>query len=198
MEPQKYNFSLSRQDAYKEFVVYRNIFSEEECAAIRQIGLSLPVAKAKILNKDGELVEKAETRVSRVRRMGWNPETDWLYRKLESVLLACNKETYQFDISGFYERIQFTEYETGGHYNWHVDLDKGQYSMRKLSMIVQLSAPEEYEGGEVQFTAYGMPRVPKGLGTVAIFPAYVWHRVCPVTKGQRFSLVVWSSGPHFR
>tara|TARA_R110000782_G_scaffold141576_1_gene234316 strand:+ start:696 stop:1229 length:534 start_codon:yes stop_codon:yes gene_type:complete len=95
--------------------------------------------------------------------------------------------------------IQFTEYlaTEGGHYNWHHDIDwnRNDGLDRKLSVTVQLSSPAEYEGGDFSFNECESPTQSKEKGTVLIFPSYLQHKINPVTKGIRRSLVAWFEGP---
>src|SRR6056300_740021 len=114
------------------------------------------------------------------------------------------------------ESCQFTEYKKGQYYDWHCDSYEEPYNnpenanthgkLRKLSMTVSLTDPDEYEGGDLEFdfrnTDEGsQPRICEEIrkkGSVIIFPSFVWHRVKPVTKGIRHSLVCWNLGYPFR
>lgn len=95
--------------------------------------------------------------------------------------------------------IQFTEYTKEQYYEWHMDTNKLESEMRKVSIIVQLTDPDNYEGGDFQFRHYGgdIEDVPalRQRGTVIVFPSWLEHRVTPVTKGKRQTLVAWMSGP---
>ena len=98
--------------------------------------------------------------------------------------------------------IQFTEYrgDNSGHYDWHSDVSWGadtQYD-RKLSMSIQLSDPDEYRGGDFELRNSNPPEGLRDRGSVIIFPAYLLHRVTPVTAGIRLSLVTWIEGPRWR
>lgn len=98
--------------------------------------------------------------------------------------------------------IQFTEYlaTEGGHYNWHHDIDwnRNDGLDRKLSITVQLSSPDEYQGGDFLFSECQSPSQAKEKGTVLIFPSYLLHKVTPVTNGIRKSLVAWFEGPKWQ
>ena len=99
--------------------------------------------------------------------------------------------------------IQFTEYHAteNGKYDWHHDVDwNGNDSLdRKLSLTVQLSDPEDYDGGDFEFAEVEpLPDFAKQKGTVMVFPSYLSHRVTPVTRGVRRSLVAWFFGPRWR
>ncbi len=139
-------------------------------------------------------------RSSKIKWLPHNKDTAWLYDKLGYLTKTTNNKLWNFDIIGFGEDIQLGEYtaEEEGHYDWHLDLGSGP-SWRKISISVQLSGPDEYEGGNLQFqTGRHVRTAPKDKGTVILFPSYFLHRVTKVTKGTRKSLVIWISGFPFK
>jgi PKHD-type hydroxylase len=103
---------------------------------------------------------------------------------------------WNFNLSHFKEDLQLGQYIEGeGHYDWHMDVGENA-STRKLSVSIQLSDPEEYEGGELNFFINRNEiKAPKTKGTVVIFPSFFMHKVSMVTKGVRKSLVIWVHGP---
>ena len=113
---------------------------------------------------------------------------------------------FDVDISGGIFDIQHTEYQVDEHYNsWHTDTHlhaDSNASQRKLSISIQLSDPNDYEGGDLEFCDGNLSCIPReklrGKGTVIIFPSFVTHRVTPVTKGVRHSLVSWCEGSAWR
>jgi PKHD-type hydroxylase len=110
-----------------------------------------------------------------------------------------NRQHWNLDIAGFGEALQMTRYEGGdeGHYDWHQDF--GATISRKLSIVVQLTDPDTYEGGDLQIMTSHQPiNVERKRGLVAVFPSFQLHRVTPVTSGDRHTLVAWMSGPRFR
>jgi PKHD-type hydroxylase len=125
-------------------------------------------------------------------------ETDWLFRRMASVVESVNR-FFQFDLTIMNEGIQFTRYESpGGNYDWHSDYGHGM-ATRKLSLTVQLTDPDEYEGGELELNPEGEPfTLDKARGRAYAFPSYTLHRVKPMMTGTRHSLVVWVAGPPFR
>lgn len=123
-----------------------------------------------------------------------------LYLKIFNFICGINNEKFKFNLSEISSPIQYTEYDESykGHYNWHIDMGNGEHSTRKLSVVIQLSDPSEYEGGELQISKGGdISTCDKTKGTIITFPSFVLHRVTPVTKGTRRSLVLWISGPPF-
>ena len=116
----------------------------------------------------------------------------------------ANDKAFGFDIIDKFE-IQYTTYDGDdkGFYTWHADnnyFSSGHYD-RKISVVIQLSDPSEYEGGKFEFDFNGDIVSPKGFdkkGSIIAFPSFHKHRVTEVTKGKRNSLVSWIEGPHFK
>ena len=120
---------------------------------------------------------------------------------LYEIVNEINATEYGFDIYN-YAHLQYTVYDESnkGHYDWHKDdsiVGKG-IMRRKLSVSVQLSDSHEYEGGDFEMQGMKLPESLRKKGTVLVFPSYELHRVTPVTKGTRKSLVAWFVGPLWR
>jgi len=139
-------------------------------------------------------------------RLAWfqnNSETGWIYDKLAWITRMVNSQFFEFDLYGFHEDFQYTVYRglDQGHYDWHIDrgISKDGTPPRKLSLVLMLSDPADYEGGDL-ILQYGNGEqvVDKAKGKVHIFPSWVLHRVTPVTKGIRKTLVAWTTGPKFK
>jgi len=127
-------------------------------------------------------------------------EWGWAFQKLGDLVTHVNDTYYRFELTGFGEKIQLSNYksEDGGTYIWHQDFG-GQGLPRKLSVVLQLSEPHEYEGGNLELFTGGSPSVmQKERGRITIFPSWTLHQVTPVTKGERQSLVTWIYGPNFK
>ena len=138
-------------------------------------------------------------RRSQVSWLNNAPDTRHIFDKLAEIVSKMNAQYYRFDLTGFGEPLQLTNYDQSeqGMYGWHQDY--GNQISRKLSMSVQLTDPSEYEGGNLQIMTSGQPvSVRKQRGLITIFPSYVLHQVTPVTQGSRQSLVAWVSGPAFK
>ena len=129
-----------------------------------------------------------------------DPELDWIYERLEPVIRNVNDEYFKFDLTEI-QNLQFTTYNESnlGHYKPHLDLGQRQPN-RKLTFSLQLSDPFSHEGGALQFPYNRTePEVaPRARGKIIFFPSFMLHEVTPVTKGTRYSLVGWVSGPLFR
>lgn len=149
----------------------------------------------------GEGVGKVDDKVRR-SELNWlnkNQECAWVFERLSHVAASLNADYFGFDLTGFGESIQLTNYHEmrQGTYTWHQDCG-GQIS-RKLSLVLQLSDPSEYEGGELQLLIKKEPTsIEKKRGLITVFPAWTLHQVTPVIKGTRQTLVAWISGPPFK
>lgn len=146
----------------------------------------------------GEVNDKI--RRSELNWLNKDPECAWVFEKLAHVAASLNADYFGFDLTGFSEPLQLTNYDEArqGTYVWHQDFGSSGVS-RKLSMVLQLSEPSEYEGGELQILTNKEPTsMEKKRGLVTVFPAWTLHQVTPVTKGTRQTLVTWVSGPEFR
>jgi PKHD-type hydroxylase len=180
-----------------------------------------------IINKKGKL-NKKEVQHNKKKRNSdviWMNE-NWIYNQIHPFIHEANRLAgwnFDWDLS---EVCQFTKYSVGQHYGWHCDSylepfnrpknndgtfpsDHGK--IRKLSATISLCEPTEYEGGNLEFdfrnsidTEWKKGKTTKECveirprGSIVVFPSFVWHRVKPVTKGTRYSLVVWNLGYPFK
>ena len=142
----------------------------------------------------------------RISENFWIPKNNvkykWIYDRLIKYISIANKN-YKFNLSILNDDIQFAIYrsEKNGNYSWHDDMVKNEEfnTIRKLSLSVQLSNEHDYEGGELEIVnAPNNFIAPKKIGTIIVFPSFLIHRVTPVTKGNRISLVLWIDGPPFK
>jgi PKHD-type hydroxylase len=122
--------------------------------------------------------------------------THWVFERLRKDICEVNDAVYGFDVSQFREGFQFTRYEVGDYYGPHFDIGPGKLTERKLSLTIQLSAPDDYTGGEL--IIYPGFEAAKSQGSMTVFPSFMCHDVRPVKTGVRYSLVSWLAGPPFR
>ena len=135
----------------------------------------------------------------------------WILDWIKEPLDKANRDIFKFNLSNL-EEFQFTQYKKGQFYDWHVDQHHLPYEkhasnydgkVRKLSLTINLSDPKSYEGGNFMFDYRDKPEKPSNVetctilrnqGTIVVFPSFVFHKVSPVTKGTRHSLVNWTIG----
>lgn len=125
------------------------------------------------------------------------PEHAWIFDRLGAVVATTNDHTWRFRIA-FMEPLQHLSYPEGGHFLWHSDLgDRGIASLRKVSATILLSAPGDYDGGDLQLLVAGKEITPgRGQGKAVLFPSFMNHRVTAVTRGVRHVLILWNLGRH--
>lgn len=125
-------------------------------------------------------------------------ESAWVFERLENIVSSLNLDYFGFDLDGFGEAMQLTNYldSDNGMYGWHQDYNAN--ISRKLSVVIQLSSPNDYSGGTLQIMSSGVHDIKKQRGLLVCFPSYMPHQVTPVSFGNRQSLVAWISGPKFK
>lgn len=147
----------------------------------------------------GNSAHNEDLRKSTVVFLEPDTRTQWIYDRIASLALNCNAERYGFDVLGFLQPLQLTEYGSGEYFKWHMDFHAGEISHRKLSVTVQLSDEDSYSGGDLQFMINDrIESAPRRKGTVVVFPSFMVHRVTEIKEGRRNSIVGWLSGPPFR
>ena len=194
------------------------------CDDIIKYGLSQSETMARTGNYGDRELTKDEIRDMKRKRnsdLVWLNDP-WIYKELYPYVHKANTDAgwnFEWDCS---ESCQFTKYKLNQYYDWHCDSWDKPYDrkdpnnpehgkIRKLSMTCQLTDGSEYEGGELEFDFRNYDPhmrdeskhriqckeiLPKG--SIIVFPSFVWHRVKPITKGVRYSLVVWNLGYPFK
>lgn len=176
---------------------------------------------------DGSLKKSVINNIQKKRKSDivWMNDR-WIYKEIHPYIHEANaKAGWNFDWD-FSESCQFTKYGVGQYYGWHCDswevpykrdkLEDGTYpqdhgKIRKLSVTISLNDPDEYDGGNLEFDfrnqvdwernkkkAIKSCEEIRPRGSIIVFPSFVWHRVAPVTRGTRYSLVVWNLGYPFK
>ena len=188
--------------------LYPKIVSDQKVEEIVKFGLSENfwdgTLKVNNDDKDYKEYEDKTFRRSKVSFLDRYQHSE-IYDLVYNFVCEANNKAFGFDINRL-ETLQFTLYneKDKGHYDWHPDTNwvEDEPSQRKLSIIMQLSNPSEYEGGAFELTDADFTKQDKfnlqQKGSVLIFPSFIKHRVTPVTKGERKSLVGWIEGPSFR
>ena len=176
------------------------IFSPKQCQMVINKGISLKSEEAKV--GMGQKPGGGYNPNKRVTTISWIPfkEMPEMYRDIEKTMLQANNNHFGFEEMQLTEPGQFTHYPTGGFYEWHMDNDvlgKHQPPVRKISMTLLLSPENEFEGGELEFMSNGKTAKLK-QGQAIFFASWLQHRVKPVTRGERKSLVMWFGGPSFK
>lgn len=172
------------------YIVFDKFASNETCKEI--------ISLSKVLKEEsGMQAAEASKRISEIYWLPWStdPGIDGLYQNLGGGITKANDDCWGFHLGGFLEPLQLTHYtsEKKGHYDWHSDrADKGIMMNRKISGTLLLN--DNFDGGE--FELFDVKETPElQRGSLLLFPSYHIHRVKPVTGGERWSLVMWVTGP---
>lgn len=173
-------------------------FTARECEQIVAVAKTAPAKEALIVgqNRDHNLRKANVTWLDDVH------DTGWVMTRLIDVVRRSNTDKFGFDLREFAESPQIACYKAsdGGHFAWHSDIGDGPAARkRKLTLVVQLSKPGMYDGGDVEIMpdTYAVT-ASRHQGSATIFPSFVLHQVTPVEHGERYSLTVWAHGPAFR
>jgi PKHD-type hydroxylase len=170
--------------------------TSEEVDKIVEDAKEYPFVKALVV--DEENTDKF--RKSNIKWLPFDSKWDWVIDKIMSQVVEANDTMWKFNLNSVIDNIQYTEYEgNGGHYDWHLDIGPGSISHRKISIVIQLSEPDEYVGGDLEIMAGSdHTKIHRGKGNVIIFPSFLLHRVVPLISGNRKSLVLWVGGEHYK
>lgn len=173
-------------------------FSPDDCARIIALAAEGPMRAAGLVRG----VSDAATRRAEVAWLDDRPAAGWVTDRLVALVVKVNRAHFDFALDEFAESAQVARYgaERQGHFGWHTDVGTGPLAQRrKLTLVVQLSALASYAGGRLELWPHGAPQeAPCTIGAAILFPAFVLHRVTPVTAGKRLSLTIWAHGPAFR
>jgi len=188
---------------WKSFIVETTtpVFTPEQCNKIIQAGRAEPRNDAQVGNEKGTKsgVIDTKTRTSHISWIPFSKMTD-MYKDIERIMKTTNGNHFGFDGMEINELAQYTEYPEGGFYDWHVDNDvnmQHEPPVRKISMTLLLSPESEFEGGDLELMSEGKIAKLK-QGHAVFFASFIRHRVKPVIRGRRQSLVMWFGGTPFK
>ena len=211
-----YNNPNERMRKFYTWCYWDGAFNDEELAKMCEyfsksgVERGTTVGRKDAANNEVTQMPNEEVRKSNVKFHNYgDPETIWIFQRLNWVIEQINNQFYNFDLNG-YDTFQYTEYDDfeQGRYDFHQDTIMGQnlpdniIETRKLSITLLLNEPGvDFEGGDFQINS-GQEKdaetVELKKGRMIFFPSFAIHRVAPVTKGRRKSVVVWVLGPKFR
>jgi PKHD-type hydroxylase len=185
-----------------EWCYFGRYFSKETCQKILELGLKRPSQDA-VLGVDGATVDN-NWRRSKVRFIQANdPEFQFLFDEIWKMGMQANRDWFNFHITNL-SFIQLAEYDSSyqGEYKKHHDvfwINNDKYH-RKLTCVIQLSDPNDYEGGDFELFDLTGGQYPnkeelRQQGTAIFIPSFTPHQAHPVTKGTRYSIAVWFEGP---
>ena len=196
-----YENKLITEPKWKSWIIQTTtpLFTPDQCRQIIECGRRQPPQKAQVgMNKPEGGVDTKK----RVTTISWIPfkEMEAMYVDLNKFIQKANENHFGFGDIRITENAQFTEYPEGGFYDWHMDCDTNmshEPPVRKISMTLLLNDPSEFEGGHLELGGPGKFGELK-QGHAICFASFINHRVQPVKRGLRQSLVVWFGGKPFK
>jgi PKHD-type hydroxylase len=189
-------YKMSKYNAPLEcFAIWRDGFTEEEIEKI------VFLEKLQIFDKglvSNNIEPEKDVRDSDISWIHPDENSDWVFRRMADITTRVNYDHFLYDIDSI-QAMQYTKYSVDQHYTWHWDVTFGwENFQRKISLVMLLSDPEEYEGGEFEICINGnlddIRSFKPKKGDIIFFAAWMPHRVKPVTSGERKSLVCWVLG----
>jgi len=176
-----------------------DVISPDECKSLIEYAKTKELSAGVVeLNNEKTVSPVRESRILFLESS--DKSLTWLFQRITDSVMSLNNSFFQFDIDKI-EALQFSEYDSKykGHYGKHIDLAYNSIHYRKLSFSLQLSEDTDYEGGDLLYHLQETPATAiRKQGTINLFPSFTLHEVTPVTKGIRYSLVGWISGPPFK
>jgi PKHD-type hydroxylase len=180
-------------------VVWRDLFSKAQLDALEKQCDALTLEPARL--SSGKTDNIRSTGIAWLHR---TPQTEDLYLRMEAVVLKLNMDLFHADLTGMLP-FQFARYaaDGGGYFDWHSDYgrraDAPEQEPRKITLSLQLSDGADYDGCDLEVrTGHPVDVAPRERGTLVAFWSNALHRVTPITRGVRKSLVMWAAGPEFR
>lgn len=170
--------------------------TDVDCAEIVDRCREFPITPPSTIGED----RYPAHRQADTRKVGVNTRTQWIFELLCAIAAEATRSGAELELTGITRPPQYVEYRPNwGHFDWHNDYSHGLADApRKLTIIIQLSPPGDYEGGRLEVFGIEVEEMPRELGTVIAFPSFLYHRVTPVTSGLRRALVAWIAGPRIR
>lgn len=181
-----------------QFKVIEKYFTDEEVDKIIDLEELQNFTEGKVgSNKSGGVLD-SKARDSEISWIHPTQQSQWVFDKFGYLLGQVNHDVFMYDVDGF-EAFQYTKYNKSQHYDWHFDVHTEYLNWeRKISASIILSDPREYSGGELEVINTGNPEksyvARPNKGDIVFFASWMSHRVRPVTKGTRRSLVAWIMG----
>ena len=180
---------------FQPFAVAQNFLTEEQIERL--------IAENAASLTDGKLGlgdNNATVRRSKVVFLPAEDKHRWIYERLWRAAQEVNRQMFCVDLADMEPNIQLARYDSTdqGFYGWHTDFAAVR-PLRKLSISIQLSHSEDYDGGDLEIMFGAEPyKLDRTKGACLVFPSFMLHRVTPVTRGTRWSLVAWIVGNRWR
>jgi len=171
------------------FYNIKHFWSKSECVMLKELSKELDKHKGKVHSNNNKSKQTNSVRSVDVYPIPMEGDFIHLYQMIYDAIKEANEKHFRFDIAGIFDNLQLLHYKKGDHYDWHTDIGDGIYSNRKISATILLS--DSCDGGDLVLKQGADRPIHMEVGDMVLFPSYVLHKVKPITKGERWSLVTW-------
>lgn len=194
--PDLWRLNGLEEERHLDWLVSKDALSSETCERIIRISRQFPITAPTTVGED----RRPDRRQADMRKVGLTHQSEPLLNLLCDVAERANALAYGLDLTSINREPQYVEYRPGwGQFDWHNDYSHGvAEAPRKLTIILQLSPPSDYDGGRLELFGYDIETMPDAQGSIIVFPSIIPHRVTQVTRGCRKALVSWIAGPRIR
>ena len=162
---------------YNLSIIQQGIFSKEECEEILNLDSRLITEDSEEANEYGNYPVRFLT------------DDTWVRNRVETYLSIINEKYFNTQSKGLVDYISIKEYNVNDGFDWHTDVLNDN---RRLGVTIPLSL--DCEGGEFEFFQGEVFKVRQEVGVALVFPIFLYHRVTPVVKGKRITLLSWTKG----
>ena len=173
----------------KMFHNIQHFWSQSECVMLKQLSKELDKHEGKVHSNNNKSKQTNSVRSVDVYPVPMKGDFIHLYQMIYDAIKEANEKHFRFDIAGIFDNLQLLHYKKGDHYDWHTNIGDGIYSNRKISATILLS--DNCDGGDLVLKQGADRPIHMEVGDMVLFPSYVLHKVKPITKGERWSLVTW-------
>lgn len=185
------------------FAIWASGFNIEECNKIKDICELYEFQQARVGESSSGGITDGDIRKTNIVWLPPKQDTEWIFYRMNQIAGKMNYDKFQLELTNF-DGFQYSKYEQGGHYKWHTDtvLSPATGLFRKLSLVLMLSDPEDYTGGDLLLAPNGdndkAATIRLKKGEILAFYSHIAHKVQPVETGTRVTLVTWVTGPKLK
>ena len=190
----RYIFPNDKYTNQTTYYWFKNGFNDEDIQRVKDYIQKLEFEESTTFSGNDKSI-----RDSQIKWIDCNPETEWLYEKIYNYAKEANDSIFNFKLYFSKDSIQYSKYSENGKYDWHIDIGEGENNLRKLSCSILLNDPKDFEGGDLELFCGETFDSKKNImelkrGYAVFFASFLIHRVMPIIKGNRKSLVMWFGG----
>ena len=189
-------YNTEPKSNFNDFYYFKKAFTDEMIEKTHSMVYNGSYNFSKGKTGYGDEVDTKRTNNRDIAYIPCKKDSEWIYKILFEMVMEANDSLFHFDVDRVTDDLHYVIYPTeSGHLDWHMDIGQGYVNRRKIATTVQLSDPDDYEGGDFQCWSgalNGFATLPRKKGDVLVMPSFMMHRVTPIKSGERRALVFWT------